>query len=759
MAGIYLLPVVLLSIVPRIGANEISFSREVMAVLSKSGCNMGACHGNQNGKGGFHLSLRGQNPHFDHDWLTRESGGRRIDRLFPEKSLILLKTTGQLSHQGGVRFRPDSQEFAILRDWIAQGATGPDVAEAPLVRLEVTPSEKVVVGESPSSFPLLAYAHFADGSRRNVTSLATYETADLNVSVTPEGRVERQADGQTTVVVRYLNQQVAVRVAFVPTREFAWNNPPAHNWIDELVYRRLRELRINPSQLADDHVFVRRVYLDAIGVLPSAEEARGFVMDSRPDKRQRLIDTLLARPEFADAWALKWSDVLRNEEKVLDARGVDAFHGWIRESIASGKPIDQFVRELVRATGSTYENPAANYYRANRDASTRAETTARLFLGIRLQCAKCHNHPFDRWTQDDYYSWSAIFARIDYEILQNDRRDKLDKNEFVGEQIVKVMDWGGVTHPTTGELVSAKLLGDYVLGPGSYQDRLTPLATWLTSPDNKAFARAQVNFVWYHLMGRGLVEPIDDVRSTNPASTERLLDALAESFSSTGFDLRHLVRTITTSRTYQLSAVPNETNRDDVANFSRAIVQRLPAEKLLDAQCQVLDSPAEFSGYPRGVRAGQLAGVRRTRQRERTTAGGDRFLKTFGKPERLLACECERSNDTALAQAFTLIGGDEIQYRITSPRNRLERLAESGGTDEEVIHELYWTALARPPAPEELAAALELLQHVENPALENSRFVSLLFVPWEIPPPAQRVVALQDLAWALLNAKEFVFRN
>jgi hypothetical protein len=538
-----------------------------------------------------------------------------------------------------------------------------------------------------------------------------------------------------------------------------WSNPPAHNYIDDLVYRKLRELRINPSEIAADHVFLRRAYLDLLGVLPTADEARTFMSDPRPDKREQLIDALVFRPEFADSWALKWSDILRNEEKVLDNRGVDAFHRWIRQSMADGKPIDQFVRELVRATGSTYENPPANYYRANRDASTRAETTARLFLGVRLQCAKCHNHPFDRWTQDDYYAWSAIFARIDYQILQNERRDKLDLNEFNGEQIVRIADGGGVVHPGTGKRVAAKLLGGYELGPGSYHDRLTPLAVWLTSPSNAAFARAQTNFVWYHLMGRGLVEPIDDVRATNPASNEPLLEALAQDFQANGFDLRRLVRTIMTSRTYQLSALTNSTNRDDVSNFSRAIVQRLTAEKLLDAQSQLLDAPAEFSGYPVGVRAGQLPGVRRSRPRERSIPGGDRFLKVFGKPERLLACECERSNETTLAQAFALIGGDDIQYRLTRTHNRLTRLADSNWSDAQVIEELYWTALARAPTDEEFRAMLALIRAGISESSGDVRYVSILFAPIEIPPPTSRLLALQDLAWALMNAKEFVFRN
>jgi hypothetical protein len=744
----------------RASTAEISFRREVMAVLSKAGCNMGACHGNQNGKGGFRLSLRGQDPEFDFASLTRDLSGRRIDLLEPDKSLMLLKPTGQLAHQGGVRIRPDSLEYDILRNWIVQGATHGKIDEPSLANLQVFPDEQVLVGETNNKIQLQVTATDSCGTAQDVTRLATYETSDLAVTVNNEGCVERRAFAESTVVVRYLDQQRAVRLAFVPDRtEFQWQAPAANNYVDHWVDRKLEQLRVNPSALADDHVFVRRAFLDAVGILPTADEARAFVTDQRPNKRAALIDSLLARPEFAELWALKWSDVLRNEEKVLDSQGVEVFHRWIRNCMADGKPIDQFVRELVRATGSTYENPPANFYRANRDPSTRAETTARLFLGVRLQCAKCHNHPFDRWTQDDYYSWSAIFSRIDYDIIKNERRDKLDKNEFNGEQIVKIADRGGVDHPRTGHYVSAKLLGDRELGPGSYQDRLTPLAVWLTSPENTAFARAQVNFIWYHLMGRGLVEPIDDVRVTNPASNASLLDALAKEFISSGFDLRSIVRTIMASRTYQLSAMPNETNRDDVVNFSRAVVQRLPAEKLLDAQSQVLDSPAEFSGYPRGTRAGQLAGVRRARSRERGSGSGDRFLKVFGKPERLLACECERSNETALAQAFSLIGSDVLQARINHPENRLAQLAGSDLSDKQVVEELYWTALCRPPSNEELAAGVSLLEQPLPNSSAPTQFAVIFFVPIELPNATERLVAIQDLAWALINAKEFVFRN
>jgi len=715
----------------------VAFTTDVMAVLSKAGCNLGACHANTNGKGGFKLSLRGEDPAADYEALVRQVEQRRVNLLDPAASLILQKPTGLIVHQGGLRFSRDSQEYRILRDWIEAGAPPPDACTPQVVKLDVSPPSAVLV-EPAEQIQLQVTAHFSDGTRRDVTRLACYELTSRLATVDAGGLVGREQHGELTVIVRFLNQQVAVPIAFLPARPgFAWHEPAAVNYIDELVHAKLRMLNINPSPLVEDRVFVRRAYLDAIGLLPTAEEAREFIADPSPSKRERLIDQLLARPEFAEHWALKWADLLRNEEKVLDAKGVDAFYTWIRDWIAAGKPLDEFVRELVSARGSTYANPPANFYRANRDPLTRGETAARLFLGVRLQCARCHNHPYDRWTQDEYYRWAALFGRIDYEIKQNDRKDKFDKHEFDGEQVVLIRDAGEVKNPRTREAAAPKFLGADTPAMEPEDDRLPPLAQWLASPDNELFVKSQANFIWYHLLGRGLVEPIDDFRVTNPASNPPLLDALASDLAASGFDLRHLVRTIMNSRTYQLSSEPNETNAADEANFSRAIVRRLPAEKLLDAQCQALDVAVELNGYPLGTRAGQVKGTIRIRARERRPSSADRFLKTFGKPERLLACECERSNETTLTQAFTLIGDAGLDRMLSKGDNRLARLAKSELTDREILVELYWSALGRDPTPEEFAAAEVLLASAGE----------------------DRFPTLQDIAWALLNAKEFVFRH
>ena len=715
--------------------DRVTFDREVMAVLSKAGCNLGACHGNANGKGGFKLSLRGEDPSWDHAALTRDAAQRRVNRFEPEASLILAKPSGKLAHEGGVRFKHDSPEYGILRNWIADGAKGPNSSLPLLAGIDVTPAE-AILADPQESVQLQVTARFADGTSRDVTKLAVYELTNTVASASHDGLATREQLGQTTIIVRYLTAQQPVRLAFLPARpDFVWQAPPPANYIDEHIFERLKELKINPSPVCDDATFVRRAYLDALGILPTADEARVFVADPSADKRARLIDVLLNRPEFAEHWALKFSDVLRNEEKVLDPTGVDKFYEWIRDWIAAGRPLDHFARALVTGKGSTYENPAANFYRANRDPLTRGETAARLFLGVRLQCARCHNHPYDRWTQDDYYSWAAVFGRIDYDVLANNRSDKLDKNEFNGEQIVEMLSEGEVTNARTNADAPPKFLGGDTPTLTAKDDRLAPLAEWLVSPANRQFARAQANFVFYHLLGRGLVEPIDDFRLTNPASLPLLLEALADDLATSRFDLGHLVRTIMNSRTYQLAAVPNDTNSSDETNFSRAIVRRLPAEMLLDAQCQVLGVPAKFAGYPDGTRAGQLHGVQRG---ERRSGGsdGDRFLKTFGKPMRLLACECERSSQTTLKQAFALIGDEGLQELLTSADNRLGKLAAAEMSDADRVCQLYWAALSRRPTDEEQRAGQELLAST-----------------------ADKLATLQDLAWALLNAKEFLFRH
>jgi hypothetical protein len=720
-----------------VATGPVSFRNDVMAVLSKAGCNMGTCHGNKYGKGGFKLSLRGQDPETDLLTLTRDLFGRRVDPLDPDDSLVLLKPTTQISHEGGLRFRKESPEYAILRRWIAGGLQN-DATDTPrLERLDVSPTEQILIAPA-DRVQLKVEATFSDGTRRDVTSLTVYDVGNTLATVTTDGLVESKGPGETTVLVRFLQKQAPVRLAFVPARpDFVWKKPPVNNYIDEEVFNKLRGLRMNPSELSSDTVFLRRASLDLLGLLPTAAEARAFLADKRTDKRAKLIDQLMDRPEFADFWALQWADVLRNEEKSLDRKGVQDFYHWIRQAIADNKPVDQFVREIISARGSTYANPAANFHRALRDPVSRAEATAQLFMGVRLQCAQCHNHPFDRWTQDDYYGWAGIFARVQYKVIKNVRNDNLDKHEFIGEQVVYMSREGEVNDPRNGKPSKPKFLGAAGQGLDEDSDRLDELAGWLTSADNTLFVKAQVNRIWFHLMGRGIVDPVDDFRPTNPPSHPALLDALAKDFVAHKFDLRFLVRFIMNSRAYQLSSEPNPTNVDDVANYSRCVPRRLSAEQLLDAQFQVTGVQPQFNGYPVGLRAGQLPAIFNSgRRREQKLTSMDKMLTLFGRPERLLACECERSGETTMNQAFQLISGPAINDILTRTDNRLGGLVASGKGDAALLDELYWTALTRPPTARESAESARLMAKATD-----------------------RRAALEDITWSLINAKEFILRQ
>ena len=743
-----------LAVADSLHAAPVTFQTDVAAVISKAGCNLGTCHGNATGKGGFKLSLRGGDLDYDHAALVRDQFGRRVNALSPDDSLLLQKATQAVAHEGGKRFDKDSWEYRTLREWIASGANRESPGAPTLVKLEVTPREQYLI-EPASSVEVKVTAKFSDGSARDVTDIACYEVVSVAVAdVSTTGRVTRKESGETTVLVRFLHLQEPVRLAFVPARPgFKWAGTAPQNFVDEHVFAKLKTLRMNPSALAGDEVFLRRAYLDLLGILPTAEEAKRFVGEAGklspnsklktqnsklglPGKRAALIDELLERPEFADFWALKWADLLRVEEKTLDAKGMQDFHRWLRASIASGKPMDQFARELIASRGSTYANPEANFYRANRTPVIRAEAAAQVFLGTRLQCAQCHNHPFDRWTQDDYYDWAALFARVDYKILENKRRDTNDKHEFIGEQIVYLARKGSVTNPRTEKAAEPRFLG----APKQsfeQQDELEALAAWMTAPTNPRFARAQVNRIWFHLMGRGIVDPIDDFRATNPASHPALLDGLTAEFVKSGFSLRHVIRLVMNSRAYQTASEPNDTNADDELNYARAPLRRLTAEQMFDTLHQVAGVTAEFKGQPAGTRAAELPGARTEGRRgKRAQMSPDVFLAMFGKPPRLLTCECERSTDTSLGQAFFMLSGPAVNELLTRSDNRLGTLLDSGKPNRAIVAELYWTTLTRPPSPTELT---KTLAHIEQ--------------------AKDRRAGVEDVLWGLVNAKEFVLRR
>ncbi len=716
-----------------------TFKHDVMAVLSKAGCNAGTCHGNANGKGGFKLSLRGEDPGADHAALTEEFGGRRIDSVEPESSLLLQKATATVPHEGGKRFQRESDEFRLLQQWIVNGAPLDLESTPSLSRLEVAP-QLIDVPPGTPSFKISAMAGFADSTRRDVARWCVYEVASGPATVSADGSVTRTGEGEAVVLVRYLDQQKAVRAAFLADRPgFKWSSPRAANEIDRHIFAKLRRLRINPSELSSDPVFVRRAYLDLLGVLPTAQEAKEFVSSRDERKRVKLIDSLLERPEFADFWALKWSDLLKVEERTLDRKGMIAFHRWIRDAMADNTPLDRFARELVGARGSTYETPPSNFYRANRDPVTRGETVAQVFLGYRLQCAQCHNHPFDKWSQTDYYDWAAVFGRIRYKVLENQRGDSNDSHEFKGEQIVYLASSGEVKNPKTGKAAQPRFLGAgdaSKKGPDfRTKDEVEAAADWLTSRDRPQFARVQANRIWFNLLGRGLVEPIDDFRSTNPASHPELLEMLARKLASDGFDQRELIRFIMSSMTYQLSSTPNASNASDEANYAKAIIRRLGAEQLLDIEHESVGVRPELTGYPSGFRVTQVPGARLETKRGKRGGGIDKLLEIFGKPARLLSCECERSGEATMSQAFQMISGPNLADLIRRKDNRLTRDLEAGEPDARILDSLYWSLLTRPPTRAETEG---ILNHFRS--------------------GSERRAVYEDLLWALMNSKEFLFR-
>ena len=702
-----------------------SYRLDVAPLLSKAGCNQGTCHGALTGKGGFRLSLRGDDPGFDRMMITRASMGRRVDRARPAESLVILKPLGAVEHEGGKRFGAGSFAHEALRRWIARGAVD-DVATAPTVtQLEVVPRDRTIAHPGRSQ-QLVVTAHFSDGGVRDVTEKACYEhNLPSGVEIGSGGRVEVARPAELTVLVRYATARAVSRLAFLPDRPgFVQREFPAHNFIDEQARAKWRAIQVHPSDLARDETFLRRAFLVALGVLPTVEEARAFLADADPRKREKLIDRLVERPEFADFWALKWADVLRNEEKQMGVKGVWTFRRWLTRQIERDRPLDAMVRDLVSSVGSTWENPPAAFYRTNRDPLTAAETVGQVFLGYRLKCARCHNHPFDVWRQDDYYGLAAHFSNIGRKRLSNRRRDRFDKHEINGDEIIYVTaaKAPALRQPNSGVMLAPTPLGGEASSDDDPRRTLDNLADWLTQ-GNRQFARNQANRIWFHLMGRGIVDPPDDFRMSNPPSNPELLEALTDRLIAYRMRLKPMVATIMKSRVFQLDARPTATNRDDERNFARYAVRLPPGEVMLDALSEVLERPQRFAGAPAGLRAVQLPGVPK----------GDAFLKTFGKPTRLLACECERSDSTTLAQAFQMINGPVMRAKLEAAENRIGRLLDAGTAPAPMIEEFYLAALCRFPTDAERHAALAHLKNASKPRQ-----------------------AAEDLVWSLLNSKEFL---
>jgi len=702
----------------------VRFGTDIRPILNKAGCAMAACHAAQHGKGGFKLSVFGFEPEKDRQAIARDSLARRVDFVEPERSLLLLKPTMQAPHGGGKRFAKGSVEYRVLLAWIAGGAPAPTRDEPEVKGLHVFPARRV--GQVGMSQQLRIEAEYADGKRRDVTAWAKFDSLDDGVlSVTPTGRVTTVGKGQAPVMIRY-EGQVETSLFVVPysdTVELSgWQN---QNFVDELAAAKFRELGIEPSPLCDDATFIRRVFLDAIGTLPTPDETRAFLQATDTDKRTKLVDRLLgltgdpALDTYNDAyaawWSLKWSDLLRNNSDDLGEQGMWAMHNWIRESLRTNKPLDRFVRELITARGSIYTTGPANYFRIHKDSSMLAEATAQIFLGVRLECAKCHHHPFEKYSQDDYYGMAAFFARTG-------TKNSEEFGLFGREQAVIVRDSGDVRHPRTNQLISPKPLeGTAAEHP---LDRRIPLADWLTAKDNRQFARSIANRYVGFLLGRGLVEPIDDMRSTNPASNPPLLDALATHFADRNYDLKQLVRAIMTSRLYQLDSQPTPANVADSKFFSHYQVKRLAAEPLIDAIDAVTLVQTKYPNLPLGTRAIELP----------DNEYPDYFLNTFAKPKRVSVCECERMPDPTLAQALHTLNGDGLVVKIRDAKSRVSQLLAAGKEHDEIVGELYLAALSREPTDAERQASRELLP--------------------DAPSPSEHY---QDLLWALLNSKQFLF--
>ncbi len=701
----------------------VSFRHQVVASLNVGGCNQGACHGTPSGKNGFKLSLRGYDPPSDFVQLTRDVLGRRTDKLNPSASLIMLKSLGRIPHEGGSRFSADSLPARVLTAWLAEGLQD-DPANLPaLKKIDVMPGSRVL--NAPARWQQLAVvAHYAEGAVKDVTRLTVFSSSDGAIAeVSMNGLVEFKQSGEVAILCRYLDQMQAVRLTYLePKPGFVWANPPEANYVDKHVFAKLKMLNIAPSELCTDAEFIRRAYLDLCGLLPTADETKAYLSDSSADKRVKLIDRLLQRSEYADFWTLKWSDVFRSSRKTVQLKGVHTFQSWLRGNIADNTSFDKIARELLTANGSSFENPPANYYRIARDPTSLAETTAQLFFGIRMQCAKCHNHPFERWTQDDYYSMAAFFVRVKQ---KKDPNFPPKPNEVTSEVIFADRS-GEVTQPRTGKTMPPRFLGGEVPAIPASKDRREAFADWLTRGDNPFFAKSVANRIWFHLMGKGIVDPVDDFRDSNPSANDELLDALSKDFLAGGFDVKKLIRTVMMSRTYQLSAQPTPTNKDDTRYFSHAVTKLLTAEQLLDALGDVTAVPEKFAGLPAGTRAIQLPDGEVNHP----------FLKTFGQPARELACECERESDSNLAQALQLINGPTINDKIRNANNRLGKLLTAKKPEGEILNELYLTALARLPLPGEVNAALG---HVGKGSDKRKA--------WE------------DVLWALLNTREFLFRH
>jgi len=712
------------------GPTEWSFRNHVIPVLTKTGCNMGACHGAAAGKNGFKLTLRGYDPMADYLVMTREAVGRRVCPQEPGRSLLLLKPTLLVPHAGGRRFGLDSREYKVISQWIAEGTKPPSEADRRIDSIRIEPA--LVKLRPGTRQQMVVTAVFKDGYTEDVTQWVRFESTNAGTGVVDDqGLVELKGSGEASITAMYLSK-VAVATLVVPFPQRIsrdrFRQAPRTNFIDDLVLSKLETLNIEPSEQCTDSEFIRRAYLDTAGSLPSADEVKEFLSSTEKDKRQRLVERLLASQAYVDYWAYKWSDLLLLSDnkatagnKKLNPAAVRSFYDWIRGSVQDNKPWDKMVRELLTSTGSSRDNGALNFYQIHKDPVRLTENTTVAFMGLRLTCARCHNHPLEKWTQVDYYKMANLFARV---------RQKT--GDTSGEIVVVNTVSGNIDHPRLNQSLPPAPLDGKEISLESLQERRQILAQWLTSPQNQSFSRTIVNRVWANFMGRGLADPVDDIRSTNPPSNEPLMNALVDGFVKSGYDIKHLCRIILSSATYQRSWRTSPANVNDDRYFSHYLARRLPAEVILDAVSQVTQAPTAFSGFPKGTRAMQLP----------DTSVDSYFLDAFGRPQRAATCDCERDTQPNLRQALHVINGDTLNEKLSMPDGWVDSALKKDLSNREIVELLYLSAYSRYPTQTELNEATQLLETASQGGdLKAKR------------------EAVEDFAWAMLTGKEFVFNH
>ena len=730
----------------------VSFKRDIMPVFLKAGCNTGACHGSARGKDGFHLSLFGYDPDGDYFRITREVSGRRINLALPAESLLLQKATGSVAHTGGKRFDTNSDLYKMLLRWIEEGAQA-DPPNVPVVTgVELFPKQILLEGENTTQ-QMTVRAHYSDGTERDVTPLAVFlGNNDSSAKVSTTGLVTAGERGEAFIMARFATFTVGSEVVVIPKNlKFQFPDVQEVNYVDKAIDGKLRRLRIAPSELCSDEEFLRRVYIDTIGLLPTVEEHDTFIASTDPGKRAKVIDELLARPEFADLWVMKMAEMLEIRSSDVDNVSYKAtllYFNWLRDKLTANVPINEIVRDLVSSSGGTFDNPTANYYQEEIDPLKLAENCAQSFLGIRIQCAQCHNHPFDQWTMNDYRGFVGFFSQVGRKKAE-DPRETIVYNSGEGES----------KHPITNAVVAPRFLGG-VVPDVSGKDRREVLADWLASPDNPYFAKHFANIIWAQFFGRGIVEPVDDVRVSNPAANQELLDELGTKFTEYHYDFRRLIRDICNSRTYQLSSVTNPTNESDARNFSHSAIRRLRAEVMLDCISEVTATRDKFRGLPLGSRAVDIADGKESSY----------FLKTFGRASRDTVCTCDVQMEPNLSQALHLLNGDTVQNKITNGALVKKRIDAKKDT-RDIVDELYVRCFGRKPTYEEwnnIGPMLEPAPGTPAPAVASGS------TPAASPGPSPAAVLaannapkpetdhqkhIEDLFWALLNSKEFMFNH